>query len=218
MAVMKIFGTPLSVNVARVIAVMNEKNLEYELVDVNLHNGDHKKEPFLSMNPFGQVPAFQDDDIKLFESRAICNYIVFKYKTEGTDLTHLADLKEGSIVGVWCEVEAHQFNPLVSGIMYEYIFTKFLGGETNESKIEEYCAKLTTVLDVYEERLKTCKYLAGDKFSMADLHHCPYLELFMKTPKAEMVTSRPHVLAWWQDISSRPAWVKASSGMQIPSA
>lgn len=218
MAPMQVFGMSACMNVARVIAVLNEKNLEYELVEVNLLNREHKKEPFLSMNPFGQVPAFQDGDIKLFESRAICNYINFKHQSEGIDLIHLADIKEASMVGMWCEVEAHRYNPLVIGILHEFIFTKLMGSETNESKVEEYCAKLVTVLDVYEERLKTCKYLAGDKFSMADLNHCPSMEYFIKTPKAEMITSRPHILAWWKDISSRPAWVKTAMGMQLPSA
>ncbi|KAK1278062.1 hypothetical protein QJS04_geneDACA007316 [Acorus gramineus] len=34
-----------------------------------------------------------------------------------------------------------------------------------------------------------------------------------KTPKASLITSRPHVNAWWKAISSRPAVKKVAAGM-----
>ncbi|KAK3189758.1 hypothetical protein Dsin_029319 [Dipteronia sinensis] len=37
----------------------------------------------------------------------------------------------------------------------------------------------------------------------------------MKTPKAIVVTDRPRVLAWWIDISSRPATIEVAEGMTL---
>jgi glutathione S-transferase len=68
---------------------------------------------------------------------------------------------------------------------------------------------------VYEERLSKCKYLAGENYSLADLQYIPSLVYFMKTTKANAVTSRPHVSAWWNDISSRPATVRVSANMKL---
>lgn len=206
----------MSTNTARVIGVLNEKNVEYEFILVNLGKGEHKLESFLAINPFGQIPAFEDGDLKLFESRAITKYIAYKYMAEGTDLLHMGDLNEGATVDLWVEVEAQQYNPQISVIVYECLIKKLFGDVTDETKVEACCAKVAPILDVYEDRLKTCKYLAGEKFSLADLNHCAYTEYLMRTPKADLITSRPHVLAWWKDISSRPAWVKTAAGMQFP--
>ncbi|GLT72668.1 hypothetical protein SLA2020_445780 [Shorea laevis] len=75
MAAIKVHGIPFSTATARVLATLYEKELEFELVPVDMKAGEHKKETFLCLNPFGQVPAFEDGDLTLFESRAINRYI-----------------------------------------------------------------------------------------------------------------------------------------------
>lgn len=114
------------------------------------------------------------------------------------------------------EVEAHQFNAPIRTIVRQLILNPLSGLLPDEKLVEDEMEKLGKVLDVYEERLSKCKYLAGDYYTMADLHHFPYLVYFMRTPKAGAITSRPHVNAWWNDISSRPATVKVSEGLKPP--
>lgn len=46
----KVYGVAMSSNVVRVIAALNEKGLDYELVPVNLAAGEHKKPEFLALN------------------------------------------------------------------------------------------------------------------------------------------------------------------------
>eukprot|EP00262_Sarcandra_glabra_P018550 TRINITY_DN66_c0_g2_i1.p2 TRINITY_DN66_c0_g2~~TRINITY_DN66_c0_g2_i1.p2 ORF type:complete len:118 (-),score=7.08 TRINITY_DN66_c0_g2_i1:379-732(-) len=111
------------------------------------------------------------------------------------------------------EVESQTFNAPISAIVYQTLFIQHFGGTPNEEIIKTNIEKLGKVLDVYEERLSKCKYLAGDFFSLADLHHIPYLYYLMKTPNAELINSRPHVKKWWEDISSRPAVKKVLEGM-----
>ncbi|XP_066940513.1 glutathione S-transferase theta-1-like [Macrobrachium rosenbergii] len=45
--------------------------------------GDHKKPEFLSINPFGKVPAVQEGDIHINESCAALRYIASKYDKSG---------------------------------------------------------------------------------------------------------------------------------------
>lgn len=75
--------------------------------------------------------------------------------------------------------------------------------------------KLGKVLDVYEERLSKSKYLGGESYSLVDLFHIPKLVYFLTTSKANAITSRPHVNAWWNDISSRPATVQVSTNLKL---
>nr|GEZ68949.1 glutathione S-transferase-like [Tanacetum cinerariifolium] len=62
----KVFGPPLSTAVSRVLVCLLEKDVPFQLVPVSMAKGEHKKPDYLKLQPFGQVPAFQDDDITLF--------------------------------------------------------------------------------------------------------------------------------------------------------
>ncbi|CAI0394357.1 unnamed protein product [Linum tenue] len=66
MAAIKVHGSPFSTASQRVFATLYEKDVDFEFVNVDMRTGEHKKEPFLSLNPFGQVPAYQEGDLTLF--------------------------------------------------------------------------------------------------------------------------------------------------------
>ncbi|XP_021763111.1 glutathione S-transferase-like [Chenopodium quinoa] len=204
----KVHGIPHGATL-RVLATLHEKEIDFELVPIDMKSGAHKQQPFLSLNPFGQVPAFEDGDLKLFESRAISKYIAFNYEGNGTSLFSNKDAKQIADFAVWMEVEAHQFDPVATKLNYELGYKLYLGMETDNTVVEEYGAKLAKVLDVYEARLATSKYLAGDSFTLADLHHLPALKYMMLNKMKQLVDERPHVSAWCKDILARPAWVKA---------
>ncbi|XXG80647.1 hypothetical protein AAC387_Pa09g1463 [Persea americana] len=211
----KVHGASMSTCTARVLACLHEKGVEYEFVSVGLADGAHKQQPFLSLNPFGLVPVLEDEDLTLFESRAITRYLAHKYKDVGTDLLRLESLPESASVNVWMEVEAHQFNGPMQALIYQFIVNPKFGLPVDEQVVESNSEKFGKVLDVYEERLSKSKYLAGDYFSMADLHHFPYIVYFMTTPKSSLITSRLHVNAWWEDIASRPSIMKIKEGLKF---
>ena len=71
----KIFGHPLSTCTRKVLMTLAETGTPYELVTVDFATRDHKKPPHLNRQPFGQVPAIDDDGFAFYESRAICRYI-----------------------------------------------------------------------------------------------------------------------------------------------
>lgn len=78
------------------------------------------------------------------------------------------------------EVEAHKFDSPSSVILRQIIVIPKCGKAPDEQVIETEMEKLGKVLDVYEERLSKSKYLAGENYSLADLHHIPHLVYFMK--------------------------------------
>ncbi|KAK7845384.1 glutathione s-transferase f13 [Quercus suber] len=186
----KVHGALFSTCTARVLICLCEKGLDYELLAIDM--------------PFGEIPAFKDGEVSLFESRVINRYLARKHKDIGTDLLLSNSLTQSALVETWMEVEAHKFDSPSS-----------YGKAPDKQVIETEMEKLGKVLDVYEERLSKSKYLAGENYSLADLHHIPHLVYFKKTSKANAITSRPHVSAWWNDISSRPATVKISETMSL---
>ncbi|EYU46696.1 hypothetical protein ABFS82_04G018300 [Erythranthe guttata] len=203
----KVHGSTFSTAAMRVFACLNEKGLDFEFVPVDMRSGAHKKESFLSLNPFGQVPAFEDGDLNLFESRAINQYIAHTYADNGTPLLYL-DPKKMAIATVWAEVEAQKFDGPASKLTWELGLKPLLGMATDDAVVEQQEALLCKVLDVYEARLAESKYLGGDRFTLADLHHLPTMSYLMATRVKACFDSRPHVSAWCADISARPAWEK----------
>ncbi|XP_076920866.1 glutathione S-transferase APIC-like [Bidens hawaiensis] len=206
----KLFGAVGSTATLRVKACLAEKGLEYEFVNVDMSKQEHKSPEFLSRNPFGQVPAFEDGDLKLFESRAITQYLAHTYTDKGTDLI-IKDPKQMAILAVWIEVESQKFEPASSKLAWELAYKPMFGMTTDEAVVEENEKKLEQVLDVYESRLSESKYLGGESFTLTDLHHLPNIKYLMGTQTKKVFDARPHVSAWAADILSRPAWVKATT-------
>jgi len=201
-----VHGDRNSLDTVMVLCCLNEKELQYEFVQVDLPSGAQNKPQYLALNPFGKVPTIQDGDLTLFESRAIIKYLAKKYKGQGTDLLGNG-LSEQALVEQWCEVEVQSFYPPASSIVYETFVKPMSGGSTDVAAVELNMGKLNKVLDIYEERLSKSKYLAGDFFSLADLQHLTWTHYLIDAcRKGRLITSRKHAASWWKDISSRRAW------------
>ncbi|TVU20859.1 hypothetical protein EJB05_30459 [Eragrostis curvula] len=215
MAPVTVFGSAVFANAARVLVCLEEVGIEYEVVEVDYMAKEHKGPEHLSRNPFGQIPALQDGDVMLFESRAISKYVLRKYgKASNVDLLREDSAEEAALVDVWTEVEAHHYFPAIAPIVYEcVVFPARLGMQPNQKVVDESLEKLGKVLEIYEARLSKSKYLAGDFFSFADLTHFPYTYYFMKTTHASLLDKFPHVKAWWEDLMSRPSTKKHGAGM-----
>ncbi|KAF7023952.1 hypothetical protein CFC21_036375 [Triticum aestivum] len=166
---------------------------------------------FSSLQPFAKMPGFQDGDLVLFESRAIAKYILRKYGgTAGLDLLgENSGIEELAVVDMWTEVEAQQYYPAISPVVFECIIIPFIipgGGATpNRSVVDESLERLRGVLGIYEARLEKSSYLAGDSISFADLNHIPFTFYFMTTPYAKVFDEYPKVKAWWEMLMARPA-------------
>lgn len=76
---LKIYSFPLSGHSHRVILFASLAGIAFETINLDLANGEHKKEPYLSINPAGQVPAIVDGDVAISDSNAILVYLARKY-------------------------------------------------------------------------------------------------------------------------------------------
>jgi glutathione S-transferase len=102
------------------------------------------------------------------------------------------------------------FTPYAGPLLVETLFRRYLGGETNRAVIESGREKIETTLEVADRQLATTAYLAGETFSLADIHLMPYLEYLEKTGQDAAIERRANLSAWWQRVSRRPAWQKVA--------
>ncbi|KAJ9165907.1 hypothetical protein P3X46_020722 [Hevea brasiliensis] len=208
-APVKVYGPTLSTAVSRVLACLIEKDVDFQLIPINMSKGEHKKPDFIKMQPFGQVPAFQDESISLFESRAICRYICDKYADKGNKELYGTNPLAKASIDQWLEAEGQSFNPPSGALVFQLAFAPRMKIPQDEGLIKQNQEKLGKVLDVYEKRLGESRFLAGDEFSLADLSHLPNTQyLVAGTDRGELFTSRKNVGRWWSEISSRESWKK----------
>ena len=88
---LKLFGGPRT-RASMPRWFMEEKAIDYELVELDLQSKQHRHPDFLGINPFGKLPALIDSDVllevgsplKLFES--------------GSILLHLAETYSGDVI------------------------------------------------------------------------------------------------------------------------
>ncbi|CAF1008444.1 unnamed protein product [Rotaria sordida] len=201
-----VYGMTESMATQRVLVVLVEKGLDYELKVVDLRNGEHLTPEYLQKQPFGTIPTFIDaDGFKLYESRAICRYLEAKYKGRGTELVPKGN-KALRLFEQGIAIESSSFDSLAIQIVGEKIFKRMRGGEPDMAKVAQLRKELSENLDVYEQILSKQSYIGGETFTLADLFHLPYGTMLVKAGESQLFESRLHVKQWWNKISNRPAW------------
>ncbi|KAH7690137.1 Glutathione transferase protein [Dioscorea alata] len=209
MASVKVFGSPTSADVARVLACLFEKDVDFQLIRIDGFKGKERKPDYLKLQPSGQPLTFEHGSKTLVESREICRYIAEKFADQGNkDLLGKGTLERASIEQ-WLQTEMQSFDPPTSALVFNLAFAQIMDLEPDQQVITKSKAKLANLLDVYEQRLEETNYLAGDKFTLADLSHLPNAQYLMAATKCgNLFRSRKRVSNWWDRISGRSSWRK----------
>ena len=72
---LRVYYHPLSTYSQRVRIALLEKNIPAELVEVDLQGRAQLRPEYLAKNPYGRVPAIEEDGWVLYESTAILEYL-----------------------------------------------------------------------------------------------------------------------------------------------
>ncbi|KAG6545590.1 hypothetical protein Mapa_012940 [Marchantia paleacea] len=188
----------------RVLITLFEKEVEdFEVVNVDMMNLEHKTPEYLKSQPFGQIPFIVDGDLTLYETRAIARYIAHKFADQGTPLYGQSP-KDHALTEQWLEVESHHYMGPIYDVVYNVCFAHMWGKTCDDAVVAAGLVKLEAVLDVYEDRLSETEYLAGSFFGLADMSHITFTYFMIHwAHKGDIFYSRPHVKAWVAKILSR---------------
>src|SRR5262245_43678058 len=171
---MKVYGRPMSTCTRKVLTTLVETNTPYELVLVDLMKGDHKNPEHMARQPWGKVPALDDNGFRMHESRAICRYINDKV---GGKLVP-TDLRARAAMDQWTSIEHSYFTTPTMTFVFHHMFQRPQEAASLESAKKE----LEHSLPVLDAHLAKNAYFAGGDFSLADVTYMPYVEYGMATP------------------------------------
>ncbi|KAK1325379.1 hypothetical protein QJS10_CPA01g00319 [Acorus calamus] len=229
MASIKVFGSPTSTEVSRVLACLFEKDIDFQLIHIDTYNGvqripDPLKSQAISLcinDPHGQALTFEDGKTTLVESRRICRHISEKFPERGNKMLLGKGMLERSAIEQWLLAEEQNFDPPSASLVFHLAFApKPNMGKEKEKEIAENQKLLARVLDTYERKLGETQYLAGDDFTLADLSHLPNSHYLIKYNEEMqyLFESRENVWRWWEEISRRPSWEKVVQMQNEPPA
>lgn len=160
---------------------LEELNVPYEFVLLDMQAGEHLQPEFLAINPFGKVPAIVDDGFKLWESGAILLYLAEKYDN-WTGATQIAELAQ------WILFANATLGP----------------GLFVEANRDREMPRLLTPLNTM---LTASPFMTGDTFSVIDVAVGSYLTYAISLLKLDL-SAYPAIVSYIQQLAARPAFSK----------
>jgi glutathione S-transferase len=191
----KLHRLALSGHCHRVELFLSMLDIPYEVVDVDISAGDHKRPEFLALNPFGQVPVIQDGEVTLADSNAILVYLERRYAS-GSWMP--SDPLGAARVQRWLSVAA---GPLAFGPAAARVIALFGRPEDPAPAI----ARAEQLFVLMERELSTRSWLAGDTPTLADLANYAYVA---RAPEGGVsLDGYPRLLGWLQRVEALPGFV-----------
>ena len=196
---LKIYGIAAS-RASRPLWVAQELGLVYEHIAQPYQNGATRTPAFLALNPNGHIPVIDDDGVLVWESMACALYLAERCKGGGpASLAALNHAEQADILrwSFWvvteCEKDALTF------LMHTVVMPR----ERRKPQLAlEALHRLLPALRVLEQHLQTRSYLAGERFTVADVCVASVLAWVQR---AEPMAQCPRVSDWLQGCLARPA-------------
>ncbi len=196
---LRVLGRATSVNVQKVMWLIDELGLEAERVDIGGKYAGDKTPAYLAKNPNGQIPTLEDGDFILWESQAIVRYLLDKY---GNAPWLPDDAETRGRANQWMDWYLAMMHPPMTVIYFQNVRAT---AETKDpaalqANIDK-AAKLWTMVDA---QLTDRDYLTGDTLNMGDIPlGCAAYRWHSLVPDGPDL---PNLKAWWDRLNVRPAY------------
>lgn len=191
-------------NGMKVQLMLEECELSYKVVPVNLGTKRQQTHEFLTLNPNGKIPVIVDfngpnsANFALWESGAILMYLADKSKRFMP-----GDAADRHRVTQWVMFQMSGVGPMIGQ------FHHFLSSapEPLSYAIERYRAEGRRLLGVVDQQLTNRRWLVGDEMTIADICMWPWMRSWLHTVK-QSFDGLPNLERWFREIEQRPAAIK----------
>ena len=186
----------------KITIMLEEIELPYKIIPINLGAGDQFKPEFLAISPNNRMPAIIDYDgpqgvkVSVFESGAILMYLAEK---SGKFLSKNS-IKRIKVLE-WLFWQVGGLGPMACQVSHFVNYApNFPGDHSYATKryMNEYDRLLGVMNTILEER----EYLAGD-YSIADMASFPWVLIYKRF--GINLDSFENVRRWFDTIKERPA-------------
>jgi glutathione S-transferase len=153
----RVYYAPPSIYGRKVLAVLDEKGLDYQIERMSFSTQDHLKPEYLKVNPNGEIPALTDDDFTIYESTAIIEYLNDEYPEPPLLPEDSAGRARVRMAEAYCDL--HLYPALVKCLIRKL---------KKEEVTEADKAPVSAGFQRLESLLGNQPWIAGKNFSYAD--------------------------------------------------
>ena len=180
--------------------MLEETGLDYEVIPVDIGQGDQFDPEFLRISPNNKMPAIVDRDgpggepYPMFESGAILMYLA-----EKTGRFMPQETAARYRVVQWLMFQMGHIGPMLGQAHHFRAYAP----EQIPYAVERYTNEANRLYDVLDKRLGESAWLAGDDYSIADIAVFPWLRSHER--QGVDLAGYPNVKRWFDEIAARPA-------------
>ena len=198
-----LYGPGFSTYVRAARLALAEKEVPYDLREIDMFAGAHKEPENLARHPFGKVPSFEHEGFILYETCAILRYIDEAFP--GPRLQAGEPRGRARMTQFISVIDSYAYRPMIPGIVIPRFAAARSGNAPDEAAIDAAMPEAGQALAAMEA-LFVGEFLAGKALSLADLHLAPIYDYFRQTPEGEsLLSGAPKLSRWWSTMSRRPS-------------
>ena len=188
----------------RIIWLLEELNLPYQVNRMDFHPKDLKSDEHRSRHPLGRIPVLDDGDVRIYESGAIVEYVLERHKNGNLK----PDVSSNTYPNYlqWFHYCEGMVMPPINTIVVQTILLP--EDRRDETVLNQAKKLLSKSLEPVNKELEGKEYLIGS-FSAADimLGHACFMSNRLGCVSEEMLNMKRYV----DNISKRPAFQTAIS-------
>ena len=188
----------------RIIWLLEELKLPYEVNRMDFHPKDLKSDEHRSRHPLGRIPVLDDGDVRIYESGAIVEYVLERHKNGNLK----PDVSSNTYPNYlqWFHYCEGMVMPPINTIVVQTILLP--EDRRDETVLNQAKKLLSKSLEPVNKELEGREYLIGD-FSAADimLGHACFMSNRLGCVSDEMLNMKSYV----DNINKRPAFQTAIS-------
>ena len=184
----------------KITIFLEEVNLPYNVVPVDIAAGDQYEPEFLKISPNNKMPAIIDPEgpdgapITLFESGAILIYLADK-----TERFFPQTPRERYVVLQWLMFQMGHVGPMLGQAHH---FRQY-APEKIPYAVERYTNEAARLYRVIDRRLAETMFIAGDEYTIADMAIFPWLRSHEN--QGQSLDDYPSLKRWYEGMEARPA-------------
>ena len=206
-----VFGAAYSVYVQTVRLVLEEKNVPYHLVEIDVFGEGGPPPDYFMHHPFGRIPAFEHDGFQIYETDAIVRYIDETF--DGPSLVPDTPRGRTRMTQAMRILDCYAYPSMVWGVYVEQVDAFQEGRETDPVRLDEAIDRSRTCLEALEQLMDGGPFLFGSALSLADLYAAPMFAYFRLAPKGrQLLDEQTRLKSWLEHMLVRPSMAAINEG------
>ena len=202
---MILYSSKLAPSPLKVLIFLKEKGIldQVKIIDLDLGKLEHKSPEYKAIAPNSKVPALKlDDDTIILETTAICRYLESLYPEP--NLFGENPIEIASIEMWYSRLTYELVVPLMHGFRHTHPHMSQMENQNQEYGIAQRELAVKS-LDVYNDTIASREYIAGERFTYADIQMVTSLQFLVRLNRLDLKDYN-NLNDYINQVSSKPSF------------